>query len=127
MQHVTVWGRELDLQGSPLTLLAYRKEFDGDLSEAITNLFRSDSEILVEPMLRIVWAMAKTADSDTSPYEEWLDEFPDGEFDVLNPPLEVIISAFNAELFRTRKTSFIERVKERLARLLERVAKRLRA
>lgn len=125
MRKVSIWGREMALQGSPLTLLIYRQEFGGDLLEAIAET-QDGERVFIEPLLRVAWSMARTADENVSPYLEWLDQFPDEEFDLLHPPVEVIVSAINAELFRIRPTGLGAKIREAIARLLERLAKRAR-
>lgn len=121
----TIWGREVEMQGSPLTYLWYKREFGGDLGQDLADTYakgKADSET----MLRFAWAMAKTHDPSISGYEGWLSEFDPEEFSVLQPPVGVVDSAVVAELFRVRQATFAERVRGRIARWLDRLSKRAR-
>ena len=126
MIRCTIWGREVEMQGSPLTYLHYKREFGGDLGADLVAAYTKGSAD-AETMLRFAWAMAKTADTSTSPYEDWLAEFdPDG-FSALQSPVGVVDSAVVAELFRFRKATWTERLRKRIARLLDRLSERLGA
>lgn len=122
----TIWGREVEMQGSPLTYLHYKREFGGDLGVDLANVY-SQGSADTETMLRFAWAMAKTHDTSTSPYEGWLSEFDLGEFSALQSPVGVVDSAICAELFRVRKATWWQGLKRRIARWLERLSKRLGA
>lgn len=114
------------MQGSPLTYLHYRREFGGDLGADLVAAYSKGSAD-VETMLRFAWAMAKTHDPSTSPYEGWLSEFDPEEFSALQSPVGVVDSAVVAELFRVRKATWLERLKRRIARWLDRLSERLGA
>lgn len=122
----TIWGREIEMQGSPLTYLHYRREFGGDLGADLVAAYSKGSAD-AETMLRFAWAMAKTHDPSTSPYEGWLSEFDPEEFSALQSPVGVVDSAVCAELFRVRASTPAERLRRWLAGLLERVSQRLAA
>lgn len=122
----TIWGREVEMQGSPLTYLHYKREFGGDLGADLVAAYSKGSAD-AETMLRFAWAMAKTNDTSTLPYEDWLAEFDPEEFSVLQSPVGVVDSAVVAELFRVRKATRAERLRKRLARLLDRLSKRIGA
>lgn len=122
----TIWGREVEMQGSPLTYLHYKREFGGDLGADLVAAY-SNGSADAETMLRFAWAMAKTNDTSTLPYEDWLAEFDPEEFSVLQSPVGVVDSAVVAELFRVRKATRAERLRKRLARLLDRLSKRIGA
>ena len=122
----TIWGREVEMQGSPLTYLHYKREFGGDLGSDLSEVYaagRADAET----MLRFAWAMARTHDASVSPYEDWLSEFDPEEFSALESPVGVIDSAVCAELFRLRKATLAERLRRLVRRWLERLAKHLGA
>ena len=122
----TIWGREVTMQGSPLTYLHYKREFGGDLGEDLVSAY-SKGVADVETMLRFAWAMAKTHDPSISSYEGWLSEFDPEEFSALQPPVGVVDSAVCAELFRVREATWLERVRRAVARWLDRLSKRLGA
>lgn len=122
----TIWGREVEMQGSPLTYLHYRREFGGDLGADLVAAYSKGSAD-AETMLRFAWAMAKTRDTSTSPYEDWLSEFDPEEFSVLQSPVGVVDSAVCAELFRLRPSTPARRFREWLSRLLDRLSKHIAA
>lgn len=121
MRRGTFWGREVEMQGSPLTYLYYKREFGGDLGTDLVAVYSKGASD-VETMLRFCWAMCKTHDTSTSTYEEWLSEFDPDEFSALEPPVEVIDSAICAELFRVRQAKRSERIRRWFARLLGRLS-----
>ena len=126
MIRADIWGREVRMQGSPLTYLHYKREFGGDLGTDLTAVYAAGSAD-TETMLRFAWAMAKTDDPSISPYEVWLSEFDPEGFSALQTPVGVVDSAICAELFRVRKASFAERARERIRRWLVRLSERLGA
>lgn len=121
-----IWGREVEMQGSPLTYLHYKREFGGDLGADLAGTYSKGSAD-AETMLRFAWAMAKTRDESISPYEEWLSEFDPEEFSALDSPVGVIDSAICAELFRVRKAGIAERIRNAIARWLARLSRHLGA
>ena len=104
MKRGTIFGRVVEMQGSPLTLLIYKNEFDGDLFADLVAAMTEEPPDM-EAFMRFAWAMAKTRDDGTSDYEHWLEEFPP-EFTLAEgqAALSVIISATEAELFRGKPT-----------------------
>lgn len=122
----TIWGREVEMQGSPLTYLHYKREFGGDLGADLAAAYsRGTSD--AEEMLRFAWAMAKTHDPSISGYEGWLSEFNPEGFSALQSPVGVVDSAVVAELFRIRQATWRARLRRFVARLLDRISKRLGA
>ena len=105
MQCAHVWGRDIEMQGSPWTLVVYREEFGGDLLSDVVEAFKRDPMAL-DDFLRFAWAMCRTADDSAGGYEEWCRSFP--EFDLSDGKgsafASVTVSAMNAELFRVRPT-----------------------
>lgn len=122
----TIWGREVMMQGSPLTYLHYKREFGGDLGADLAEAYTRGSAD-TETMLRFAWAMARTHDASTSPYEDWLAEFDLEGFSALQSPVGVIDSAVCAELFRVREATWLERLRRRIARWLGSLSQRLGA
>lgn len=124
MRRVEIFGRVVELQGSPYTFLVFRREFGGDLGAHIVEAYgKTPAE--VEDFLRIAWAMAKTRDDGVSCYEEWLKEFPIGSFTLAKgSPVAVICSAVDAELFREIPP---RKARERIAGLVGRLAQRIGA
>ena len=122
MQRASVWGRDIQMQGSPWTLVVYREEFGGDLLSDVVEAFKREPMSL-DDFLRFCWAMCRTCDDDVPGFEEWCRSFP--EFDLSDGKgsafASVVVSAMNAELFRVRP-SIRERVglwwQQRRARLL---------
>lgn len=121
MKRCVIWGREVELQGSPLTLLVFKKEFDCDLAVHLSSSYKKDI-LDIEDFLKVAWAMAKTYSDEVDPYEDWLSQFDPGCFSLTEIPIEVISSAINAELFCSMST--IQRIKRAISRWLGRLAKR---
>lgn len=118
----SIFGREMKLQGSPVTLVEYHREFACDLMQDLVKAY-SQGFINSAIILQVAWAMARTYDKDTPAFEEWLKEFDAEQFNLVNADfLEVVDSAINAELFcgsATRKS----KLKAWFKRLLERISK----
>ena len=105
MQRAHVWGRDIEMQGSPWTLVIYREEFGGDLLSDVVSAFKGETLELAD-FLRFCWAMCRTADDSVPGFQEWCAGFP--EFDLSDGKgsvfASVVVSAMNAELFRLRPT-----------------------
>lgn len=104
MIRTRIFGRDVEMQGSPWTLVEYSRAFGGDLLADFADALKSDPIELAD-YLRIAWALSRTADPDTSDFEQWCSEFPDftladGEGQAF---VSVIDSAVMAELFRRKK------------------------
>lgn len=101
MKTCSICGRDVQIQGSPLTLVIYNNEFGADLMSDIANAYLGDT-IDAVALLKICWAMAKTKDKNLDGFEDWLSKFDAEKFDLLKlkTSLEVVVSAINAELFR---------------------------
>lgn len=131
MRRATIYGREVEMQGSPYTFYVYRKAFEGDLLKAIITAYQ-ESPIDVSLLLQVVWAMAKTHDDETPEYIDWLREFDPEEFAVNELDwVGEVDGAISAELFRNEKTGrayrFIRRIRRAVARRMGALAKRLGA
>lgn len=122
MVEVVVWGRVLRLQGSPVTLLEYRREFGADMLADLQAAYGRGT--YGGDFIKFAWAMAKTADADTSSYEKWLHEFSPDAFSLEDAPWEVIDSALAAEMFRSAAALETHRLRRWLARRLGGMAKR---
>lgn len=125
MLEVEVYGCELRLQGSPLTLLVYEEEFGQELTQALAEAYESKDFVPLGAQMRFLWALCKTADNSIPHFEEWLRAFPGDAFTLAGGTLGVINSAIHAELFRGPKTTW-ELLRWRLSEALERLAKRIR-
>lgn len=130
MQRGVIWGREVCMQGGPLSYLVYKREFGGDLALDILEVYKSGSAP-VEAFLRFAWTMARTYDKSVSPYETWLGEFDLEGFSIAESPVGVIDSAISAELFRfgpSRRTArVLRRARRAVARWLGRISQRVGA
>lgn len=104
MRRGKIFGRDVEMQGSPLTLLIYKREFEGDLFADLVEAMSGETYDM-EAFMRFAWAMAKTRNDEIADYEHWLEEFP-AEFSLLEgqAALGVILSAADAELFRGKPT-----------------------
>lgn len=98
---------EVSVQGSPWALILYQREFSDengkadfyeDFNESFKKLERSDV-IDVPFFLQAVWAMAKNADDDIPPFDEWARSL-DFPMDVNAEWLKEAQSAIIAEIFR---------------------------
>lgn len=121
MQSASIWGREVIMQGSPLTYLEYKREFGGDLANDLTDVYTA-GKADTATMLKFAWAMAKTHDPSISKFEAWISEFDLEGFSVLQSPIGVIDSAICAELFRLRPPKRFNKLREVIARWLERLS-----
>jgi len=105
MKRARIWGRDLEMQGSPWTFVVYKRAFGGDLlSDIIAAYAKSNLELF--DLLQFAWAMCETASGSEPEFEEWCKLFPDftladGEATAV---ASVIISAIDAEIFRRRET-----------------------
>ena len=107
MRELELFGTQLQIQGSPLTLMFYQKEFGTDLvqdwfdEKSLTKCMNSIT------LLQVAWAMNKTADLSVPTFNQWLCQFEDfslaGIFDEGSWARRVD-EAVAAELFRERKT-----------------------
>lgn len=125
MRKATVFGREIVMQGSPVTFIVYQNEFNSDLMQAIMAAYEQ-APPKMGYLLKIAWAMAKTHDDSVEPFAEWIKNFDEGAFSIDDTPaaLEVIDSAIYAELFRFRPSS---KIRGWLHRLMDALAKHSRA
>lgn len=128
------------MQGSPYTLLVYKRAFDGDLMQDLVSAYGqaeyddlsdTDHDGALTPelstFLQIAWAMAHTYSDDVPEYPDWLRSFDPREFSLGDSStLEVIDSAIAAELFRQRQTER-GRIRRWLSGALERLAGTARA
>jgi len=130
MKRGIIWGREICMQGGPLSYLIYKREFGSDLACDLLDAYRAE-KVTVETFLRFAWTMARTYDVSVSDYETWLTEFDLNEFSVAESPVGVIDSAINAELFRsgpsTKISRFFRRIRNALSRWLGTISEHLRA
>lgn len=126
MRRGTIFGREVEMQGGPYALAAYRREFSAPLFSDLAKAYEEAPPDLAT-LLQVAWAMAKTADDATSPYLEWLREFDSREFTLADTAevTGVIYSAISAELFRGGKTRGWRRCAVRLLGRLERRSRAL--
>jgi hypothetical protein len=101
MRRGILFGRDVQMAGSPLALLYFREEFDTSLPSYISEIYKH-KPLDCEEFLRVAWALAKVCDKDIPSYEEWLDEFPDEAFSLLGSGecISVIDSVIAAEMFR---------------------------
>ena len=124
MRRAVIYGRAVEMQGSPYTFLVYRTGFGGDLMHDIAAAYDNappDMSIL----LQVAWAMARTHDDAVPDYPDWLRGFDPRTFALGDAGAwQVIDSAISAELFR-RKTA--GRIRRWAARRMGSVAKRLGA
>ena len=107
MKRALIWGRELQMQGSPWTFVVYKREFGGDLLVDIIAAYAKESLEMAD-LLKIAWAMCRTVSDDVEDFDAWCNNFPmftlaDGEATAV---ASVIISAIDAEIFRRRETRF---------------------
>ena len=119
MRRETIFGREVCLQGSPLTLLIYRQEFsgdsdahDGNLGAQLADLIQSEERdgetvffVNLVGLLRIAWALAKTYDKRTPNFEAWLADFDESAFSLSDGDelSRIVDDVVTAELFITER------------------------
>ena len=107
MQRARIWGRDIEMQGSPWTFVVYKRAFGGDLLSDIIAASRKDP-IELDDYLKVCWAMCRTCSERIAEFGQWCGEFPeftlaDGEGAAF---VSVVDSAVVAELFRPRETRF---------------------
>lgn len=129
MRRVELYGKRLELQGSPYTFLVYRDAFKGDLLRDLTEAY-NDSPPALSILLQVCWAMAKTHDDDVLGYEEWLRSFDPRDFALGETEVwGVMDSAISAELFCYEETGrfrrWLYRRMDALAQCLSTAADRL--
>lgn len=103
MQRARIWGREVEMQGSPWTFLVYRRAFGGDLlSDIIAAEKKNPYEL--DDFLRFAWALCATRDEGTEPFREWCNSFE--EFTLAEGEgaafVSVVQNVLAAEMFRGR-------------------------
>ena len=130
MRKAEIYGREIKMQGSPYTLLAYSQAFGGDLLRDILSAYE-ETPPDIGALLRVVWAMAKTYDDETPEFAEWLREFDPKEF-ALNELdwIGEVDGAISAELFRGEQTKArraFRRIRREIARRMGALAQRIGA
>ena len=119
MRRETIFGREVCLQGSPLTLLIYRQEFsgdsdahDGNLGAQLADLLQTEERdgetvffVNLIGILRIAWALAKTYDKRTPNFEAWLEDFDESAFNMADGDelSRIVDDVITAELFVTER------------------------
>lgn len=124
MRRVELYGKRLELQGSPYTFLVYRNAFKGDLLRDLTEAYGGETPAL-SILLQVCWAMAKTHDDEVLGYGEWLRSFDPKDFALgESEAWGVIDSAISAELFRREKAG---RVRRWLSRRMDALAQRVGA
>lgn len=115
MRRETIFGREMGLQGSPLTLLIFRQEFGGDPDAHDGNLGAQLADLLITEerdgetvffvnlvgLLRIAWALAKTYDKHIPNFEAWLEDFDESAFSLADGDelSRIVDDVITAELF----------------------------
>ena len=128
MVEARVWGRDIEMQGSPWTFVVYKRAFGGDLLSDIIAASKKDP-LELDDYLKVCWAMCRTRSDEVAEFGRWCGEFPDftmadGEGAAF---VSVVDSAVMAELFRPRETR-IERFRRKLREgWLGRLSRRLRA
>lgn len=112
------------MQGSPWTLVEYRRAFGADLLSDLASVYDGgfpDAAV----MLQVVWAMCRTWDEGTPGFDAWLRGFDPRLFSADDRGwLGEADSAICAELFRGREARRTAR--ERARRALVSLAKRAR-
>lgn len=106
MKRGIIYGKEVEMAGSPLTLLYFREQFDESLPAFLQKAYTEALD--PEYFLRVAWAMAKTVHPyDVAEYEDWLCEFPDEAFSLGEETgefLAVMLPLIDSELFCKRQT-----------------------
>ena len=95
-KNIIIDGKEIKLKANAMNALIYRSAFGEDIFKAQSMLFTAKdkkgnidiSKIDSLGMIKIVWTMAKAANDDTAPFEEWLSSFE--EFPVLDLLGEIV-------------------------------------
>ena len=99
---IVIDGKNIKLKSNALLPLIFKTNFGRDIFEVQSQVFGLGREGLNIRQMRdieclgiqqVVWAMAKAADKNISPFEDWLsqfDEFP--IFDFFNEILDLFLS-----------------------------------
>lgn len=125
MREADVYGRRVRMQGSPWTLVEYRRAFGADLMADLAGAYEGGAPDAVV-LLQVVWAMARTWDEGTPGFEAWLRGFDPAEFSADDRTwIGEADSAICAELFRGREAGRAARWRRRAGSALGRLAQRL--
>ena len=123
-----IWGRDIEMQGSPWTFVLYKRAFGGDLLSDFLAATKKDP-LELDDYLKVCWAMCRTRSDEVADFGQWCNGFPDftladGEGAAF---VSVVDSAVVAELFRSRETRF-QRFRRKLCEgRLGRLSGRLRS
>ena len=117
---ITIGGKDVKLKSNAMQLLIFRDNFGRDMLEVQSSLMKlinisRTGEITVNldgikyvdslGIVQIIWTMAKAADPETPPLEQWLDEFE------AFPIMEVFMDAYDLILSNFVTTSKIKNAK----------------
>lgn len=108
MLRAQLFGREVEMQGSPWTFVVYHREFGGDLLADIVAA-EQKNPVELHDFLKFAWAMCRTCNDQVAGFKEWCNSFEeftlsDGEGSAF---VSVVNSAIEAELFRARASRLL--------------------
>lgn len=91
-------GEEINLRATAMNMVIYRSQFGKDIMEVAGSIVRAGAKEEYEKIdglgvARLIWTMAKTADKDFMPFDEWfesLEAFP--VLDVLGDTMELVMA-----------------------------------
>lgn len=74
---ITIGGKAVPMSASALTPFSYKKIFGGDLIQDIQKLQKESSKgaLDAELVAQMTYIMAREADKEILPFEEWLSRF----------------------------------------------------
>lgn len=110
---VTIDGRQVRLKSTGAFLLRYKAQFQRD---ALKDIYKMESAIGkdgsvgniealdLEPFFNIIWVLAKTADPNIAPPEEWLDTFSEFPIiDIIPEVMDMVISCITSHVDSKKK------------------------
>lgn len=95
---IKIDGKDVPLKATAMNMVIYRGQFNKDIMEVAGQIVKAGStqnfsEIDSLGVARVIWTMAKTADKDLPPFDQWfegIEQFP--ILDILGDTMELIMA-----------------------------------
>ena len=95
---IKIDGKDVPLKATAMNMVVYRSQFNKDIMEVAGQIVKAGSkqdfaQLDSLGVARVVWTMAKTANKDLPPFDEWFEKiemFP--VLDILGDCMELIMA-----------------------------------
>ena len=95
---IKIDGKDVPLKATAMNMVIYRGQFNKDIMEVAGAIVKAGStqdfaQLDSLGVARIIWTMAKTANKELPPFEEWfegIEQFP--VLDILGDTMELIMA-----------------------------------